>query len=66
VAERLSFGRDFLSRALELALFYDAKRVFGDPLPVAQQLSFFAHAGHVIARFADGEQRAAIFGWRAV
>ena len=35
---------------------------FADPLPVIPQLSLLAHAGHVIARLANGAQRAAVFG----
>jgi hypothetical protein len=33
---------------------------FGDPLPVVQQLSFFAYAAHVIARFANRAQHAEV------
>src|SRR4029453_17083461 len=32
------------------------------PLPALAQLSLFAHAGHVVARIADGAQDATLFG----
>jgi hypothetical protein len=35
---------------------------FASPLPVATQLSFLVHPGHVIARIADDVQHAAILG----
>jgi hypothetical protein len=33
---------------------------------MATQLPFFVHSGHVVARIADGAQRAAVFGWEGL
>jgi hypothetical protein len=69
----LSFCRDF--RHVELGIHEQGEfersangqhilfreNQLGDPLPVLAQLPLFAYPGHVIARLADGAQRAAVF-----
>jgi hypothetical protein len=50
------------SALLTVGTFSFARIQLGDPLPALAQLSLLAHGGHVIARLANGGQRAAVLG----